>query len=330
MMKSIHESAPLLEIRDLRLVHAIQRAGGLSRAAQLLHLTQSALSHHLRALEERVGVPLFDREGRTLVLNAQGLKVAQLAERLLPELYTVERSLRSPAEELTRFRITMGCYTVYHWLPMLIARLSVEAPALRCEVVPEVTRGALAALLRGDIDAAVVPNVKPDPRIAIRHAFEEDIVVVMRPEDPLAKSARVSLSELSKRDVYAHETPPEQVAWFRTALGRAAPGLLRAIVRVPLTEAIIDLVRGGAGVAILGAWTVERDVARGELVTRPLQPGVRRVLSVITRCDERGDPRAALLAGVLSSMPGVIQPQRRAPRAARSSGPSQRRGGSAR
>src|SRR5688572_20614491 len=208
IMKDAHESAPLLEVRDLRLVHAIQRAGGLSRAAQLLHLTQSALSHHLRALEERVGVALFDRQGRRLVLNVEGQKVAQLAQRLLPELYAVERSLRAPAEAVTRFRITMGCYTVYHWLPTLMSRLAVEAPALRCEVVPEVTRGAVAALLRGEIDAAVVPNVKPDPRIAIRHAFEEDIVVVMRPDDPLVQKARVGVADLAKRTVYAHETPP--------------------------------------------------------------------------------------------------------------------------
>jgi LysR family transcriptional regulator for metE and metH len=327
-MNNVHESAPLLEIRDLRLVHAIDRAGGLSRAAQVLHLTQSALSHHLRALEQRVGMPLFDREGRKLVLNAQGEQVALLAERILPELLAVERSLRSPSAAYERFRITMGCYTVYPWLPALLARLSVEAPLLRCEVIPEVTRNAVEAVVSGTIDAAVVPNVKADPRLSIRHAFEEDIVVVLRPDDALARCARITLAQLATRTVYAHETPPEQVAWFRAALGRAAPSLLRSIVRVPLTEAILDLVRSGAGVGILGAWTVARDVARGELLTRPLKPSVRRVLSVITARKAAHDPRAELLSAVLAAMPtlgsGVDQPYSRAPRASRASGPDRR------
>jgi LysR family transcriptional regulator for metE and metH len=321
LMNDIHEHAPLLEIRDLRLVHAIDRAGGLSRAAVVLHLTQSALSHHLRALEERIGVSLFDREGRKLLLNAHGEKVAHLAERMLPELVALERSIRAPSTAHERFRITMGCYTVYSWLPALIARLSVEAPALRCEVVPEVTRSAVEAVLSGKVDAAVVANARPDPKLSVRHAFEEDLVVVMRPDDALAHTSRVSIAQLSSRTVYAHETPADQVAWFRAALGRAAPALLRAIVRVPLTEAILELVRGGAGVAILGAWTVERDSARGELVTRPLKPAVRRVMSVVTRKSARQDPRVALLTNVLASMPRVGQAAPRAPRASRASGP---------
>lgn len=320
-MNELHETAPLLEIRDLRLVHAIDRAGGLSRAAEVLHLTQSALSHHLRALEERIGVALFDREGRKLLLNEHGDKVARLAERVLPELVSVERSLRAPSAARERFRITMGCYTVYSWLPALITRLSLEDPALRCEVIPEVTRSAVEAVLSGKVDAAVVANARPDPKLFVRHAFEEDLVVVMRPDDALARSPRISIAQLADRTVYAHETPADQVAWFRAALGRAAPSLLRSIVRVPLTEAMLELVRGGVGVAILGAWTVERDIARGELLTRPLKPGVRRVMSVVTRQTARQDPRVALLASVLASMSQTGQAGPRAPRASRTSGP---------
>lgn len=111
-MNDVHTSSPLLEIRDLRLVQAIDREGGISRAARVLHLTQSALSHHLRALEERVGVQLFERTGRSLLLNQHGEKIAALAARILPELCAVERAILAPDAVATTFRIAMGCYTV--------------------------------------------------------------------------------------------------------------------------------------------------------------------------------------------------------------------------
>jgi LysR family transcriptional regulator, regulator for metE and metH len=166
----------------------------------------------------------------------------------------------------------------------------------------------VAAVLAGEIDAAIAPNVAPDERLSIQKAFEEEIVVVMRPDDVLAKRARISVADLAGRTVYAHETPAEQVSWFRRALGRTAPPLLRVMVRVPLTEAIVDLVRSGAGVAILGAWTVTRDLARGELCTRPLSPGVRRTLSVVTARNARHDARVQLLASVLANMPSESPP----------------------
>ena len=83
---SIVHRMPNLELRDLRLVLAIARRGGLGPAARHLHLTQSALSHHLRALEDRLGVSVFDRVGRGLVVIARGARLVELADRLLPEV----------------------------------------------------------------------------------------------------------------------------------------------------------------------------------------------------------------------------------------------------
>jgi len=109
-MNDIHR-LPLLELRDVRLVHAIAARGGMGAASRSLHLTQSALSHHLRALEARLGVSMFDRVGRGMVLNAHGARLVALADRLLPELLELERSLTHEAPPAPRLRITTGCYT---------------------------------------------------------------------------------------------------------------------------------------------------------------------------------------------------------------------------
>jgi LysR family transcriptional regulator for metE and metH len=302
-MKNVHEQ-PLLEIRDLRLVQAIARTGGVGPASQVLHVTQSALSHHLRALEDRLGVAVFDRVGRRVVLNEHGARLVELAGRVLPQLLEAERALCTPAAPATAFRITTGCYTVYPWLGALMERLAAESPRTRCQLVVTASGRAAAALLDGEVDAAVMPWHTPDDRLVARAAFHEELIVLCRAGDPLAARRAVPASALAGRRVLTHEAPPAETAWFRARLGRGV-AYLRDVVRVPLTEAIVELVRAGTGVAILGSWTVVRDLAAGDVVARPLRPRIRRPFAVVTTRAGARDPRVEALAAVLR--------QRRAP-----------------
>jgi LysR family transcriptional regulator for metE and metH len=296
-MKTLHEQ-PLLEIRDLRLVHAIARTGGVGPASAVLHVTQSALSHHLRALEDRLGVAVFDRVGRRVVLNERGAQLVELANRVLPELLAVERALCAPAAPAAVFRLTTGCYTVYPWLPALVERLAIEAPGTRCELVVTATRRAADALRAGEVDAAVMPWHTPDDRLVASQVFHEELIVLCCADDPLAARRAVPASALAGRRVLTHEAPPAETAWFRARLGRGV-AYLRDVQRVPLTEAIVELVRAGSGVAILGSWTVERDVTRGEVVARPFRPRIRRPFAVVTTRAGARDPRVEALASVL-------------------------------
>jgi len=296
-MKTVHR-LPGLDLRDLRLVLAVARRGGLGAASRELHLTQSALSHHLRALEERLGVEVFDRVGRRLVVNERGARLVELADRLLPEVLAVERALASPAVPPQRLRLTTGCYTAYPWLPGALGRLEEALPGTRVEVVVDATRRAAEALVQGEVDVAVMPWLSEDPRLLARHVFDEEISVVMLPGDPLARHAAVPAAALAERRVMAHEIPPAEVAWFRACLGRSS-GALRGVKPLPLTEAIVELTRAGEGVSLLGSWAIRRELASGELVARPLRPRLRRPFAVVTPRDRPADPRASVLASVL-------------------------------
>ncbi len=79
-----------LELRHLRTIRAIHEAGGLARAADLLNITQSALSHQVKGLEEQAGVELFVRRSKPLRLSSAGARLLRLAERVLPEVAAVE------------------------------------------------------------------------------------------------------------------------------------------------------------------------------------------------------------------------------------------------
>lgn len=301
-MSDVHR-LPLLELRDVRLVHAIAARGGLGAAARALHLTQSALSHHLRALEERLGLTLFDRVGRGMVLNANGARLVALADRLLPELLELERAMTTPAPPAPRLRITTGCYTAYPWLPEALRRMRLVVPSTRVDVLVDATRRAGEALVRGEVDVAVMPWLAPDPRLHARHVFDEQIAVAMRPDDPLAHHKTVPVAALADRRVLTHEVPAAEVAWLRATFGRAFSAF-RHVERLPLTEAIIALTKAGEGVALLGTWTIEEELTRGALVVRPMRPALERPFAVVTARDRPVDPRADVLADVLRTWAG--------------------------
>ncbi len=296
-MSDVHR-LPLLELRDVRLVHAIAARGGMGAASRSLHLTQSALSHHLRALEERLGVSVFDRVGRGMVLNAHGARLVSLADRLLPELCEIERSMLAPTVPAPRLRITTGCYTAYPWLPAALAKMREKVPGTRVEVIVDATRRATDALLRGEVDIAVSPWLEPDPRLCARHVFDEEIAVAMRPDDPLAKKATVPVAALADRRVLTHEVPAAELAWIRATFGRGVVAL-RNVERLPLTEAIVALTKSGEGISLLGTWTIQHEIDSGALVTRPLRPALERPFAVLTARDRSVDPRADVLAEVL-------------------------------
>lgn len=296
-MKDIHR-LPLLELRDVRLVHAIAARGGLGAAARALHLTQSALSHHLRALEERLGVSVFDRVGRGMVLNANGARLVALADRLLPELIALERAMLSPEPPTPRLRITTGCYTAYPWLPEALRRMRAAVPGTRIDVVVDATRRAAEALVRNEVDVAVMPWLAPDPRLEARHVFDEEIGVAMRPDDPLARRATVPVGALADRRVLTHEVPAPELAWIRATFGRQVVAL-RGVERLPLTEAILALTKSGEGVSLLGSWTIQDELASGALVVRPLRPALRRPFAVVTARARPTDVRVEVLASVL-------------------------------
>src|SRR5690349_8718713 len=105
---------PAIEIRDLRLVQTIAERGGVTAAARALHLTQSAVSHHLARLQERLGVELFRRAGRKLEITEAGKKLVLLSRELDQKLAATERELRGQ-EAPRALRISTQCYTAYHW-----------------------------------------------------------------------------------------------------------------------------------------------------------------------------------------------------------------------
>jgi LysR family transcriptional regulator for metE and metH len=272
-----------LEIRDFRLVVAITEVGTLTRAGQQLNLTQSALSHQLADLEQRLGAALFERSGRRMIPNRLGARLASHGKELLQRLGDVERDVfDAAARREAVLRIATECYTCYHWLPPVLQEFRQLHPAVDVEVVPSATARPLAALIAGRLDLSIVSSTTRDRRITFAPLFEDELLLIVAPGHRLAGRDFVDPAELRRERVLTYSKPDESTVYRRVlAPAGVSP---RQITPIQLTEAMIELVKSGMGVGVLARWAVQRELDSGALVGASLGPeGVRRRWRVATR-----------------------------------------------
>lgn len=290
----------VLGLQHLKLVRAIVREGGITRAAARLHLTQPALSHQLKDAEERLGTRLFLRQGRRLVPTAAGDRLVRAAEAMLIELGAAEDEIRGLGRgQEGLIRVSTECYTTYHWLPAALKDFELRFPAVAVEIVVEATRRPLAALLEGRLDVAIVSRPSRNRDVMCRKVFDDEMVVVMAPGHRLARERFIRPEEIARETLLLYAIPTEQSDLFQRVLIPAGISPAR-LVRVELTEAILELVRAGQGIAVLARWSVVPDLLAGRLVGRPLGPrGLRRSWYVATLKRHAALPHLADFVGLI-------------------------------
>jgi LysR family transcriptional regulator, regulator for metE and metH len=271
-----HGDRVRLEVRHLKLVRAVVREQGLTRAAGHLHLTQPALSHQLAELEGRLGTTLFLRAGRRLRPTAAGERLARMAEAILPELERAEQELAGLEEAGGVIRVSTECYTAYHWLPAALEDFGRKFPAVTVQIVVEATRRPIPALLEGRLDLAIVSTRSGNRTVEHHPLFEDELLAVMAPDHPLAASPSLTPSQLATETVILYAIPISASDLFQRFLLPAGITPAR-VLHVELTEAIVELVRAGQGIAAMAGWTVAPEVRSGRLVARRLgRRGLRR------------------------------------------------------
>src|SRR5213593_3151226 len=260
----------ILETRHLRLVAAVAEHGTLTRARRVLHLTQSGLSRQLLDLETRLGLPLFHRLGKRMVPTPAGERLLAAARRTLPQLGDVEEELRRLAGgRAAILRVSTECYTCYHWLARVLARFERRFPGVDVQIVAEVTHHPVPALLDGRIDLAIISNDDHDDRLAYVPLFTDELVAVLPPDHPLAGKPFLTAADFADQHLFVYLLPPAENDIFVKLLEPAGV-MPRRVSAIQLTEAILELVKGAAGVAVLARWAVRPHLKTGELRAVPL------------------------------------------------------------
>ena len=265
-----------LEIRHLRLVVAIAETGGVTRAGERLFLTQSALSHQLKDIESRLHAPLFHRVGKRMIPTAAGDQVLRAAAQVLDIVGRTEERIRRAADGSEGpLRISTQCYTAYHWLPPLLKAYGAAHPAVDVQVDASATPNPVRFLLDGRLDVAIVSDRVRDRRIVEHHLFDDDLVVITAPKHAWAARPFVSAEDFAGETLFIYPPKEESTVYQRVLV--AAGVTPKAVQHVQLTEAIIELVKAGLGVAVLARWAVEPYVRSGAIrAIRLTRKGYRR------------------------------------------------------
>jgi len=279
----------------VRTLQAIARSGSFSRAGESLHLSQPAISHHVRHLEHVVGVPLLVRRGRRASPTEAGAVLLEHAGRAFKVLEEAREAIqRLRGRVAGRVTVGTGATASIYLLPALLRRVRARYPELDLVVVTGNSGELAAAVSRGELDVGVVTLPVPAGRgLAISPFYVDRLVAIAPPGRPWRRRAPMTAAELACEPVILYErggTIRRVVDdWFRR--GRATP---RVAMELGNAEATKKLVSAGLGLSIVSEIAVKADVKAGALSLIPLRPALHRRIGIVRRRDRA--PRPALLA----------------------------------
>lgn len=299
-----------LEFRHLRSIKAIHDAGGLARAADMLNITQSALSHQIKALENQVGVELFVRRSKPMKLSAAGQKLLAAAERILPEVAALEEDFASLKKGRSgRLHIAIECHACFEWLFPVLEQFRRAWPDVDVDIRPGLSFEALPALKREEIDLVVSSDPERIAGIEFAPLFDYNAVFVASSASPLAGKEWIEAEDFRDQTLITYPVERSRLDVFSQLLtpARVEP---RAVRQVELTAVILLLVASGRGVSVLPDWVLREVAYKSDYVTRPLtRSGVTRRLYAATRSADADRPYMAHFIRLARTEPVKLQRQ---------------------
>ncbi len=297
-----------IEFRHLRTIRAIHQAGGLARAADLLHITQSALSHQIKGLEDQAGVELFVRRSKPLRLSAAGQRLLRVAEKVLPEIEALEAEFGGLREgSAGRMHIAIECHACFEWLFPVLERFRKNWGEVDVDIRPGLAFDALPALQKEEVDLVVSSDPEDLPGITFKPLFDYEPVFVASSQHPLAQKPYVEASDFRGETLITYPVDRSRLDVF-TELLTPAKVEPRAIRQVELTAVILLLVASNRGVAVLPDWVVRAQRGSRDYVTRPItETGLTKRLYAAIREDDADKPYMAHLIRLAREIPVRLQ-----------------------
>jgi LysR family transcriptional regulator, regulator for metE and metH len=245
-----------LERGHLRLLREVGRQGSLTAAARKLGLTQSALSHSVRKLEQQLGTTLWQREGRGLKLTAAGDYLMTLSQRLLPQLEHAEHVLGQFARgERGTLRIGMECHPCYQWLLTVVEPYLRAFPDVDLDVKQKFQFGGIGALFAHEIDMLVTPDPLRRKGLHFEPVFDYEQVLVVAKSHPFSGRAYVIPAELEAETLITYPVEIERLDVYSQFL-LPAGSVPKRHKMIETTDIMLQMVASGRGVAALPRWLV--------------------------------------------------------------------------
>ncbi len=297
-----------IEFRHLRTIRAIHQAGGLARAAEMLNMTQSALSHQVKGLEDQAGIELFVRRSKPMTLSAAGLRMLKLAERILPEIDALADEFRALRSGKTgRLHIAIECHACFEWLFPVLELFRHAWPDVDVDIRAGLAFEALPALNREEVDLVISSDPVKLDGITFNPLFDYHPMFVAAASNPLAAREVIVAEDFRDQMLITYPVARDRLDVFTEVLtpARVEP---RGQRQVELTAVILMLVAANRGVSVLPDWVLRAVRSNADYVTRPLGPGtITKRLYAATRTEDATKPFVAHFLRLGRSEPVKLQ-----------------------
>ena len=259
-----------LDTRQLRAFVTLARTGSFTQTARELHLSQSAVSHSMKALEGEVGCRLLDKLGKKAVLTQAGEQLLVRATSIIAEMAAARAELgRLGKWGQSRLRLGASTTACQHILPGVLREFKDSFPNCTISIEPGDTPEMIEALHAHKIDLAVNLEPKRGEPLDFRALFTDELHFILSPQHPWARAGRVNREEIARQDYILYKRMSYTSAMIE-AYFREDDIVLFSQLDMGNMEAIKELVKAGLGVSILAPWTAKEEIENGSLVALPL------------------------------------------------------------
>lgn len=261
---------PTIDTRQLRAFAMLAETSSFTQAAKRLHLSQSAVSHSMRALEENLGCLLFDRVGKKVLLTQAGETLLHHAQKILQEMAAARAALEQLGKwGQVRLRIGASTTACEHLLPPVLREIKSSFPKCIINICPGDTLEALEFVRTNRVDLALTLEPHHEEQFEFHPIFSDELCFFVAPQHPWALAQRVARDQIPLQNYILYDKASYTFRLIEDYF-REEEMSLNTVIELGSMEAMKELVKLGLGVGILAPWICRKEMADGSLVALPL------------------------------------------------------------
>ena len=259
----------MIDIKHLKTIATLKETGSLVNTARELFLTQSALSHQIKDLENKLDCQLFERKTQPVRFTPQGMLLLELANEVLPRVEATKCRLKESLNQpISNLRLSVECHACFHWLLPTIKEFNNFWPDIKIDYERGFSYDAIPDLINDELDLVLTSDIREPDQLEYAHLFDFKLKLIVAPDHELAKKAYVPALDLKNETIISYPIPRERQDIFKHFIQNARfDGTLKTVDQGLL---IFQLVSAGMGVAALPDWLVTPYESQGLIKSIPL------------------------------------------------------------
>jgi len=277
-----------MEIKYFRLIKTIAEEGSIANSVEKLFLTQSALSHQLKELEERLGFKVFTRTRNKWELTDEGIELYKLGNEIFE---SIEKGFQNIEHLRTgsvgTIKVSTECYSFYQGLSAFIQKMGLLYPKINVDLILEATHQPIPKILSNEIDIAIITSKPENETLSNIEVYEDEIFAIMHQENALSQKEFLDLNDFVNTHLIIHSFPLETVSVYERFLkpNKITPNKISAI---PLTEVALEMVNANMGIICMPKWAIKSFKTSDDLIFKRISSnGLKRTHRLVFRKSDK-------------------------------------------